>query len=107
MATTQLCFIACLFRSVFIASLKMSVFYGLYTWMTHLLFGVQIVFIPSGMADITTTTPTTATLFARSEIVFCMHNCSFYCYWLQLRLFYTLSPGIELFTAPGVKLMME
>lgn len=36
-------------NGVFLATFKMAAFYGMWTWFIHNWFGVQIVYVPSGM----------------------------------------------------------
>lgn len=43
--------------SVLVATMKLSLFHGLFTWLTHTLFGVHVVYLPSILASVLAAAP--------------------------------------------------
>ncbi len=51
------CFPSIHCRSVFHASMRRAVFYGLYTWLIHTVFGLPVSILPSGRASVARAMP--------------------------------------------------
>jgi len=51
-------------RGIFGASMKLSVFYGFYVWVTHTMFGLELAFMPALMAGLLSVVPVVGVYWA-------------------------------------------